>query len=183
MTDLNNGAGTLSTEKVLYRGYVKLNEKGEIEDINAKQVTNNQKAEDAKLKKLTEGGYSLHNENEIVKYTVLSKEGINTLVPDEAQQLYIFNAGLAYIQNSKANGKMTQLEDDGVTPSFNGVEIDLKEALNEPPQKRSLTPEEKISRQFAALGVSDDEKKRLLAFLAQQFASQTTADTGADAAE
>lgn len=159
-TDQAVSSGSLSTEKVTYRGYAKYNEKGEVDVFNAK-AESAQKDEKTGVPKnwqtLADKGYTQHNENEFVRYSVKSEAGFHLLVPSEEQRVYVIQAGLNYIQNSKANGYMAELEEDKTTPSHNNETIDLKDAINEPPSKRSLTPQEKLLRTLTAMGLSKAE--------------------------
>jgi hypothetical protein len=167
-TDQAVSTGTLSTEKVTYRGFAKFDDKGKISEVNAKAESGqkNEKGEPKNWAIMTEKGYTQLNENEFVRYTVKSEEGFALLVPDEQQRLYIVQAGLNYIQNSKANGFMVELEEDGVTPSSNGKTIDLKEAINEPPSKRSLSPQEKLLKTINSMGLTKEQAIALFQQLA-----------------
>lgn len=163
-------AGSLSTETVTYRGFAKFDDKGKIEDLNAKAESNQKDPKTGVAKNwavMADKGYTDFNENEFIRYTVKSEEGFSLLVPDEQQRLYIIQSGLNYIQNSKANAFMVEVEEDGITPTSNGKTIDLKEAINEPPSKRSLSPQEKLLKTINAMGLP---KEQVLA-LFQQLAA------------
>jgi len=156
----------LSTEKTTYRGYAKLNEKGEIESLNAKAESNGQ----VSWNKLEAAGAVLINENEFVRYTISSIEDFKALVPDEAQLIYIAQAGLNYVQNAKANAYMVDLEEDNITPKYNGQLIDLKEAINDPPSKRSLTDQQKLEKLLKSTGLDAAGIAALLGEAAKRFA-------------
>lgn len=160
-----DSTGAISTEKVTYQGWAKFNDKSERIDYNAKGITNNTKSEEEKNKKMAESGWTEFNKNDVIKYNVSTEEGFHTLVASPEQRVYIINSGLNYLQNSKTNAAMASVNDDG-TPEYNDTEIDLREAINEPPSKRSLTPQQKMERQLDALNLSEDEVATLLANLA-----------------
>ena len=163
-------AGALSTEKVTYRGYAKLNDKGEIDTLNAKAESANQQS----WKKLEASGAVQWNENEFIRYIVHTEEGFSLLVKDPAQRVYIIQAGLSYIQNSKANGLMVERkEGDETSPAYNGETIDLREAINEPPTKRALTDQQKLERLVKSMGLNPDEMNSLFGELAKKFAAQS----------
>jgi hypothetical protein len=166
---------SLSTEKASYRGYVKLDEKGEIDKIMAKAESANQ---DSWKKMEATPGIQLLNENEFIRYTAKDLHAAQLLVPDAEQFMYVFQSGLNYIQNSKSNALMVELAENGdgtkgnpIIPAHNGETIDLKEYINEPPSKRSLSPLEKLERQIASLGLSPDMIQALLAQAAQKQAA------------
>jgi hypothetical protein len=159
--------GTLSTETVTYRGYAKLDDKGAIDQVFAKA----QGANDASWKKLEAAGHSQFNENEFIRYNVKDDAGFRLLVPSAEQRAYIIQSGLNYIQNAKANAFVVAVEEDGLTPKYNNQTIDLKEAINEAPSRRSLTDEEKLQRTIDALGLDDSGKALLLEQLAARLKS------------
>lgn len=161
--------GNLSTEKITYRGYAKMNDKGEIDTLNAKAESANQQS----WKKLEASGATQWNENEFIRYIVHSEEGFSLLVKDPAQRVYIIQAGLSYIQNSKANGLMVERkEGDEQSPAYNGETIDLREAINEPPTKRALTDQQKLERLVKSMGLGEDEMNALFGELSKKFAAQ-----------
>jgi hypothetical protein len=158
-------SGDLSSDKTTYRAYVKLNDKGEIVDKVAKAEVNNQ----TNWKKLEEEGWQQWNENIVVRYNVKSIPAAQHLVPDEGQFVYVFQTGLNYIQNSKANAiAVESKEGDDAAPAYNNEEIDLREYINIPPSKRALTPLEKLERLLAGLGLDAAAKAALLAQAAKK---------------
>jgi hypothetical protein len=167
----------LLTDKTTYRAYVKFKEDGTIDKIQAKA----QVKDDENWKKLEAEGWVLFNQNDFIRYTVKSRAAIDLLVPDEAQQVYIFQAGLNYVQNAKANKLSVEVKEGTDTttvqaePVSNDEEIDLREYINEAPERRMLSPLEKAQKLFAGLNMSEDAKKALLLQLAEQFAAQAAA--------
>ncbi|HEY4799520.1 MAG TPA: hypothetical protein VII99_10630 [Bacteroidia bacterium] len=173
-----DSSGALSQEKVTYRGYAKLDDKGIITDFQAKQES----AKNAAWEKLEKGGYTLLNTVEFIKYTVNSDEGFKLLITDETQRLYIVQAGLNYLQNSKANGYMAERQEGAGNennPAYNDQTIDLREAINEPPSKRALTDQQKLERLVKQMGLSPDQMSLMFAELQKRFsaAAQLTEDT------
>ena len=144
-------AGALSTEKTIYRGFAKLNEKGEVENVNAKAESQKGDA----WKKLEASGLTPFNQNEFIRYIIHSDDGFKMLVPDETQRLYIIQSGLNYIQNSKANGYMVEVADtpDKATPAY----------------------KQKLERLVKSMGLSADETMTMLAELAKTYAAQQQA--------
>jgi hypothetical protein len=174
----NTGAvptGNLSTEKVTVRTYVKLKEDGTI----AERRTQAQTKDGENWKKLEASGYQLFNENEVIRYTVKDLDAARTLVPDETQLIYIFQSGLNYIQNSKTNAlagevkEGTDTKDVPAEPAYNGEEIDLREAINQTPQRTSLSPIEKLEKLLA--GFPPEVRAELLKQAAHTMAVQQSA--------
>jgi len=172
---------SLTTEKVTYRGYAKVNEKGELEGYQAKAEVANQ----VNWKKMEAAGNTLINTNEFTRYILKTMKGFELLVPSEEQRLYISQAGLNYIQNSKANGYMNDFAEDKITPVNNDQTIDLREGINDPPQKRALTDQEKLERLVKSMGLSAEDMQKMFADLAKNFAAaaatKATAEPEAEA--
>jgi len=165
-----DNSGSLTQEKVTYRGYAKLDEKGVITDFNSKQES----VKNASWEKLEKSGYTLLNQNEFIKYTVNSDDGFKLLVPDEAQRLYIVQAGLNYVQNSKANTFMSERQEGAGNennPAYNEQVIDLRDAINEPPSKRALTDQQKLERLVKQMGLSPEQMGVMFAELQKRFAA------------
>ena len=155
---------SISSEKSVYRAYAKFDEKGEITKLQAKSETANQMS----WKKAEEAGFQQLNEVEFIKYTVKTMAGFETLVPDLAQRMYITNAGIAYVQNAKANAKTVEMQEDGITPVYNAQTIDLIDSLREPPSKRSLSDEEKLMRTVSTMNLNDKQIADLLRMIAKR---------------
>jgi len=98
-----------------------------------------------------------------------SPEGFAVAIPDPDEQVIIFNAGLASRFRSKAAQLLKGLDDDG-NPAFQPVEgtYDMQSVLNEPLQRRNLTPAEKLERALVAAGLPED----MIANFLQQAAAQ-----------
>jgi len=76
---------------------------------------------------------------------------------------------LNYLQTSKANAMAVEPKEGSENePAYNQDEIDLREAINTAPSKRSLTPLEKLQRLLAGLGLDEDATNVLLAQAAKK---------------
>lgn len=172
--------GALSTEKVSYRSGIKTST-----DANGKTVVEKiqAKAASAKLgkrngpenwEKMEDEGFTTFSENEFIRYTVKSLDGFVHLVPDAAQQLYILNAGLGYIQNAKSNSMMVEMVDNAPepTPVHANETIDLREAINEEPTRKMLSNEEKLQKLIAGLGLTPEQTAALLMSAAQTLGGE-----------
>jgi hypothetical protein len=182
-----DSTGALTTEKFTSRKYVKLgtDDKGNTVITDTKiQAEAQAKVTDTKSPyvgmavnwaKLEADGYTLFSENEFVRYTVKSIDGFKHLISTEDQQVYIIQAGLNYIQNAKSNKLMDELVEGATepTPASNQETIDLREAINEPPSRKSLTDMEKLNRLLAGLNLTAEQKKDLLVSLAASQMDQS----------
>jgi len=177
LTGVTSSSGDLSTEKVTYRAYVKFKEDGTIADIQAKA----QVKDETNWKKLEAEGWVQFNQNDFIRYNVKTMAAAELLVPDEAQRVYIFQAGLNYLQNAKANKKSVEVKEGTDTvnvqaePVYNDDEIDLQESINEPPERRSLSPLEKLQKLLSGMNLSQDAKNELLVEAAKQMAAAAAA--------
>jgi len=98
-----------------------------------------------------------------------SPAGFAIAIPDPDEQVIIFNAGLAQRFRSKATQLLKAVDSDG-NPEFQPVEgtYDMQSVLNEPLQRRNLSPTEKLERALTAAGLSQD----MIASFLQQAAAQ-----------
>lgn len=175
--------GALTTEKQTYRSYIQTSTdaKGNtVVDKIKSQAEATAKDKDsgiaANWAKLEKEGWTLLSENEFIRYSVKSLEGFTALVPEEAQQVYIIQCGLNYIQNAKANAVMTALKEGAPepTPLFNQDTIDLRTgvgengeySINEAPSRKSLSDVDKLLKMLDAMGVPADKRDAVLAALA-----------------
>lgn len=74
-------------------------------------------------------GMDIKNPFFVTRYTIETLEDFETLIPSLKQRMHIIQVGLNYIQNVKTNSIIT--EDNAPT------EIDLREAINMPPTRKS----------------------------------------------
>jgi pyruvate/oxaloacetate carboxyltransferase len=174
-------SGSLGTQKVTSRAYIKISDKGEIEDIQAKAETEakNDKGLSVNWARMEEKGWTQFNENEFIRYIVKDQAGFEALVADPAQRIRIIQAGVDYIQNSRANAMSKEIkegtggkDEPTAEPAYNGETIDLKEAINTQIEKRSVDQWEKLRRQLAAMGLDEAAQKVFISQVAQQRAAQ-----------
>jgi hypothetical protein len=113
-------------------------------------------------------GATLLNKNEFKFYIISDEAALPSLVADAAQRLYIIQKGLDAIQTAAANRLQTDLvekkdKSEADAYMYNDDTIDLREAINRPPEKKNLSPEEKFSR--AVSTIAPDVLAKLLADL------------------
>ena len=194
--------GAIETSKQTYRSYAQFGE-----DKDGKTVITKIKAQ-AEADKKDKSGLSVNwakleeekdkegnklwtlvAENEFVRYTVKTLEGFQMLVPDAAQQTYIIQCGLNYIQNAKANAAMTELVDGAPEPTakYQGETIDLRTgvgengefSINEAPSRKSLSDVDKLVKQLRAMGIADDQIESVLTAMA---AAKAASEVGQEVA-
>ncbi len=98
--------------------------------------------------------------------------GILQIIKDEEEAVAIFNAGLKVKLNNKVKTLLEEVDEDG-NPTFQPVEgsFDIRELLNEPAQRRNLSPLEKTRKTLLAIpGVSPEMVDQMLANLRAQQA-------------
>lgn len=96
-------------------------------------------------------------------------EGILQIIKDPEEAIAIFNAGLKVRFNSKVVASLTATDDNG-EPDFQFQEgsIDMRTALNEPSQKRNLSPLDKSIKTLQAVpGVTPEKLAQIMALLQQ----------------
>jgi hypothetical protein len=98
-------------------------------------------------------------------------EGITEVIRDAEEALSIFNAGLKVKFNQKVVALMIEEDDEG-NPVFQPVEgsYDMRDALNEIAQRRSLSPTDKAIRTLK--GIPGMSEEALAAIIAQLRAVQ-----------
>jgi hypothetical protein len=101
-------------------------------------------------------------------------EGIIEVIKDSEEALAIFNAGLKVRFNSKVVALLTEVDESG-DPVFQPQEAayDMRDALNEPSQKRNLSPIDKAAKALLATGLSSDQVAALLAQVRANIGGQT----------
>lgn len=83
------------------------------------------------------------------RYKANSIEGARQLVPDEEEFVNLFNAGLRAKGDRQVTAVVTKITDDESNFTFenNGV-LDTLDLIQEPTQRKNLTPVEKAIRSF-----------------------------------
>ena len=164
--DVATGANPLhvSSESVSYRTYGSYGDDGKIKGAKVRRQSNDGKVwaalEEAKETNLAENSY--------VWYTLLDEAGFSELVPSPDQRLAIINKGLNALQTAYANQTQSETNEDNTEYVTNGQIIDLREAINEPINKRSQSPVQKLTNQFSAL--STEQQLQLIAQLQRAIA-------------
>jgi len=177
--------GSLSTEKVTYRAYVKFETDAQNKTVVKEIKANAESAKkdkdtglSANWAKLEKDGYTLFSENEFIRYNVKDEDGFKLLVPDPAQRAYIIQSGLNYLQNAKANSAMVEIDESTAepTPKYSNTTYDLREDINEPPTRKSLTDLEKLQRLLKTLNLTEDQQAAMLLQLASTVGSTVEAE-------
>ena len=120
------------------------------------------------------GGATILNQNQFKFYTLSDESAFSTLVPDSTQRLYIVQKGLDALQTAAANRIQTETQEkkskeDPDVYMYNEEVVDLREAINKPPEKKNLTPMEKFSRAIA--GIDPSELAAMVAQLSAKIAA------------
>lgn len=140
----------ITTNNETYRVYVKPDKEGKIDPKETKFVT---AGKDGKTwKELDEdSSYTLMLEQTVREYKANSIDGIKSLIPDEEEIVAIFNAGLNAKSDRKIKAELTAITEDGKSLEFDPVELfDSLDLIQEPTQRKNLTPVEKATRQIRA---------------------------------
>lgn len=103
-----------------------------------------------------------------------SIEGITEVIKDAEEAVNIFNAGLKVRFNSKVVALLTEVDENG-DPTFQPTEssFDMRDALNEPTQRRNLSPIDKAQKALLATGLPAETVAALLAQVRANIAGQT----------
>ena len=186
--DMNN-AGAISTDKSVYRRYVKLGTVTEGDTtktvIQEQRIMQETAAKDKNTglsqnwQKAEDDGLVVFNENEVVSYAVNSQEGFELLIPDPEQRLYIINAGIGNLQTSKAQAFMKAMAENAAepTPQFNQATLDMRVGIGDEseysiqnaPQRRALTDQQKLEKTLKSLNLAPDALEALLLSVASSI--------------
>ena len=172
-TDVSSSVDTqnpsISTTMVEYRTYGQVDAKGNFVGVGEAKNPSvlSQTATGKNWEAAQKAGATALNTNQFKFYSLSDESALETLVPDYKQRLYIIQKGLDAIQTAAANRLQTELQekkdkDEADQFMYNDETIDLREAINRPPEKKNLTPMEKFER---ALGVIPQDQ--LAAFMAE----------------
>jgi hypothetical protein len=186
------GAGSLSSEKKVYRRYVKFaTDKDGKTTIDEQRILSESDGKDSKTglavnwQNAEDDGFVLFAQNDVVNYTVKDSAGFELLCPDEEIRMYVVNTGLSTIQTARANGYMKAMAENTAEPEplYNDVTLDLRVgvgedgeySINKTPSRRSLSDMEKLIKNLRALGLSDDSMKDVLMAYAKAKSEVTEA--------
>ena len=147
----------LTVSSTVYRSYGVFDENGKAKGVKSASpsVMSETNTKD-NWKKAEEAGATVLNENQFKFYTLTDLAGFVDLVPSETQRLYIVQKGIDALQTAAANAYQSEFvkkvsKDEPDVYVYNGETIDLREDINEPPQRRNISPEEKFMRAAGAL--------------------------------
>lgn len=84
-----------------------------------------------------------------------SVSGISKVIKDDEEAVNIFNSGLKIKLNSRIKAMLEEQDDEG-NPAFQPVEgtYDMRADLNEPAQRRNLSPTDKALKVLIGLGMT-----------------------------
>jgi hypothetical protein len=154
----------ISKENITYRTYGTFDDKGLPTDTAVRR----QSADGKTWEALEAAGKTRLVENTFVWYTLLDEAGFAELILDPEQRLAIINKGLNSIQTAAANQTQADFDKDSNQYVTNEQTIDLRDVLNEPIQKRNLSPVQKMQGMIKSL--SADQIALLMAQLQAQAA-------------
>ncbi len=184
-SSVDSSSSNITTSLITYRTYGAVDEKGFYVGVSegAKKTAVKLGGNPAVLSETQthknwdaaeEKGATILNSNQFKFYTLSDVSAFSTLVPDAGQQLYIIQKGLDALQTAAANRIQTETQekktkDDPDVYMYNEEVIDLREAINKPPEKKNLTPMEKFSR--AVAGIDPTELSAMIAQLTAKLQS------------
>jgi len=154
----------IKTDNVTYQVWVKLDDKGKVieegkDKPTARQVTADSDREDEVAKKLTDEGFVLGKTQVVKSYRAGTMDGFVEIIGDPEEALVVANKGIAAKFNQKAMKFLLDFDTEAqtfVNPQTDDV-ADSREWLQEPTQKRSLTPADKMIRALRGAGYSDKQ--------------------------
>ena len=140
------------TSPVIYRNYVKPSATpGGAQSLKVVK----QSKDAANFAELEKDGYAVATENTYTSYEISTLAGIDDLVPEESQKIYIFNVGLRNIQSSKIAAIQKEFDKESNAFSNNGQTIDMREYINEAPGRQSVSAPVKLHDGIMALAEKD----------------------------
>ena len=141
----------------IYRAYGIIDEEGTPRaydpqgNISKKPIVRQQTADGKAWETLEAQHNTKLNENSFVFYTVETDEAFSELVPELSQRMYLINKGLAAIQTTKANSLTEEFDPTTKTFAYSDQTIDLRTYINEPPERRKMTANQKLMRDVSVL--------------------------------
>lgn len=152
--DTANSSANITAERIVYRTYGTLDNEGKITGVGgAKAVAVQRETSDHKnWDSLEAKGGQVLAENTYTFYAVNNEQGFLDLVPDSEQRVYIIQKGLDAIQNAAVASKQKETDETEKTFTYNGQVLDLKEDINTPPQRRSLSDDQKLAKMLSTVG-------------------------------
>jgi hypothetical protein len=180
----NTSSAHITTELVTYRTYGAFDANSQAVGVKedgapgGKPSVQSQSNDGKNWAAAEKRGATVLTENAFKFYKLNDIQGLADLIPDPEQQLYIIQKGIDAVQTSAANKAQIEVEekaskDDPDVFSNNGETIDLREALNTPPQRRNLTDEQKFIKAVGVL--SPDKLLAMMENLKKQLEAQSAA--------
>lgn len=152
-TEVTPSLGIITNNET-YRTYVKLDKDGKIipkETIVVTAGKDNKTWNDLDKEKEQPNGYQLALEQTVREYKAGSWDAVKDLIPDEDERLVIFNSGLNAKSDRKLKAELSRVDDAGTNLALEPTELyDSIDLIQEPTQRRNLTPVEKATRQIRA---------------------------------
>jgi hypothetical protein len=189
-TEATESTAHLTTNLITYRTYGAFDSEGKAKGVKSKDKDGNLEfnstvsvlSETQTKKNWDEAdkrGATVLNENAFKFYTLTDVAGFSDLVPVETQRLYIIQKGIDALQTAAANRIQTELaeknsKDEPDQFVYNGDTVDLREAINTPPQRKSMTDEEKFMKAMSVL--SPDKAIAMLENFKRMLQAQSSAE-------
>ncbi len=162
--DTTSSDVAIKPENITYNVYVKLNAEGKV-DVKETVYTASEKQIEKYNK--PDSGFSLAKTQTIRVYKAGTVDGFVTLIGDNEEAVNIINRGLAKKTNQKIADFLTGF--DETTQSFVNDQtdevVDTRDMLQEPTQRRNLSPTEKAVRALKQIPGFDNDK--IMQILAQ----------------
>jgi hypothetical protein len=166
----------IKPENIEYKVYVKLDGEGKVIEKETVYSSSAKQIEklDAEVAK-PDASIVLAKAQTVKTYKVGSIEGLRELIGDEEEAVNIINRGLAQKFNQKISEYLTDF--DSTKQAFVNDQtdevFDSKELLQEPTQRRNLSPTEKLAKAVKNAGF---DEATILALLASLQASTPVAE-------
>ena len=172
-TLVNDTASTdvaIKPENVTYSVFVKVDAEGK---VLPKETVYTASEKQIEKYSAADSGYSLAKTQTVRVYKAGTVEGFVELIGDNEEAVNIINRGVAQKTNQKISEFLTSFDETTqqfVNPQSDDV-IDTRDMLQEPTQRRNLSPTDKAVRALKQIPGFDNDK--IMAILAQlQSASQ-----------
>ena len=144
-----NGSLPITPSNETYRAYVRLDEKGKVDDVRVVTAGKDGatwKELDTPTKPENQN-YVLAIEQTFRTYKVGSIDAVRQLIDSDEELVNIINAALAAKNNRKINAYLKELNDDETNLKVDPVEIvDTIDFLQEETRRKNLSPVEKASK-------------------------------------
>jgi hypothetical protein len=168
----------IKTENKDYRVYLKLDNKGLIDDVKLVSTENQFKALDK-----ADSGYTLAGEQTVKMIKFGTVEGFLLAVPDPEAQLDIINRGTSIKIAQKLNAVLTELTDKSDNLVFEFGTQDVLETINliqEGPKRQKLSDIDKLLKSLQAMNLPESV---IQATIAQIKTAQLKAEQAESEAE